>query len=51
MGVARKENICQRQQRKDDQLIKDPLESDHNDLFQTKDLIIEKQASLFPSQA
>ena len=37
---------------KDDQLIKDPLESDHNTLFQTKeDLIIEGQASLFPSQA
>ena len=37
---------------KDDQSIKDPLESDLNTLFQTeKDLITEKQASLFSSQA
>ena len=37
---------------KDDQSIKDPLESDLNTMFQTEeDLVTEKQASLFPSQA
>ena len=37
---------------KNDQSIKDPLESDLNSLFQNEeDLFIKKQASLFTSQA
>ena len=51
-SVSSEESDLIRLDEKEDQLLKDPLETDLNSLFQTKDdLIFKKQAAGIPSQA